>query len=272
MAEASAIETKAIVFWDLFRQQLPIIERIRNGDRAAFCELNFGEIPVNLEIMIGQINCQTICKPTHLEIYISPKSKKHINIMKEIYDYKPQFDSISFVMFRAFHITDEIASQIEYRDYIIKYDDIVVHSMLVTQNNMLYLDIILAIKPAAAHILKRFSVDDSKTHRTIWCDTTNATSLFLLQTLGETALLNYVRAVEKFPSTSKIINSLEFQELLSLRDYIPILEKSRNIHKCQYCSHSNMNVKLYRCSRCKTTRYCSVACQKADTTHATVCK
>jgi hypothetical protein len=128
-----------------------------------------------------------------------------------------------------------------------------------------------------------FVKDNGETSsRKILIPTNNMLDLMLVSALGEEVLLNYVGYIEYVVDEEQktALNAPDSTEVISdrcsideLRDEVAVCLQQYTRLFCDYCSRSNGQSKMSKCTKCGNGLFCSPVCYSLSTSrHAYVCQ
>jgi hypothetical protein len=241
----------------------------------------------------------------YIELYITPAlNPTNIPKMDALYARKPALDFcmiskykpylpngaiIQTLPFKPFGVNDddELAPK---TNIIFKYSDFGVQCLYgYNEKNKPTLNLVILVKePAASMCLVKktvtFQHDDGKTTtREIWGQGKYAPlDVLVLNIVGEYNFMNHIGYIEimhadDLKTTNDKLDADKmaaelFTELSDIRSALDVIIKQHNYKTCGYCSHSEIQVNLNRCTQCKNVYYCSKMCQKsAWKTHKLIC-
>jgi hypothetical protein len=250
---------------------------------------------IEIEYTIGEIN-RTYYNTKYdniVELYISPKLKKeNIIYMNKLYDayivnqreksdiYK-KLEYLTVVKYKAYNIKDALIEDINYDNYIIKYDDFGSQTFIgYNEEKLPVLNLVLYVKkPICDRILKKKKIsvimpDGSTSDVEKWLPhETTAFDIILLNIVGEYNFIHNIGYIEFLPEGDPLISEGSiFTELNDIRKQLLLLEKIKNINICSVCDRRELQKNILMCSKCKKIKYCGYNCQTIDyKTHKTFC-
>jgi hypothetical protein len=202
-----------------------------------------------------------------IELYISPKlSMDNIEALDRIYKdaieiFQPILgDELGIYKYRVFCEKDPFVESVEIPSQSglisLTNDDIGIQHQLGydEQKNMRIHLIIGILKPKAEQVLKPVEIKHENKVYNKWLPRdTQLIEIFLLNAMGEYAMTNIVGYLEFMP-----VDELTNFEPLDLARTITMIDNT----KCNICCRKKFQVeKLFKCSRCNKTIYCSPVCQ-----------
>lgn len=283
-------------FWSQFSTFWPQLYELIRGSpeqRVHALELINGLLTaedfkaVQIEMTYGEINRNAFpCAKDLVELYISPRLlKTNVNLVEQYYQARPTLPNLAVYKYRAYNPSDPLIENVVYPatettpEYTANYTDLGYQSSTgydgETKKPMLNL-VIYVKKPLADIILRKKKVTftnpaDASAEPIImekWLpQESTVVDLFLLNVLGEFHLVNDIGYIEFLPDGDPLIaNGSVFCELADLRGDVKLLESSLRAEPlhCKVCSRHQRQGNISSCSKCKTSTYCSVMCQRLD--------
>lgn len=202
-----------------------------------------------------------------IELYISPKlSMDNLEALDHIYKdaievFQPLIgDELGIYKYRVFCEKDPFVESVEIPSesglISLTSNDIGIQHQLGydDQKNMRIHLIIGILKPKAEQVLKPVEIKhEGKVYNKWLPRDTQLIEIFLLNAMGEYAMTNIIGYLEFMP-----VDDLDNFEPLDLVRTITMVDNT----KCNICRRKKFQVeKLFKCSRCNKTIYCSPVCQ-----------
>lgn len=238
---------------------------------------------IDIVITFGEKNNISIKEFSDIaELYISPKlDKNNITILDNLYkayfNYKEKYtyltkyaDKLFIVKFRPYHKSNTKIKNIE-----LKESNIINICDIGYQKNIGYIEnekneripvfhLIIGVRESTSKLLEKRNIKfENGKEREIYIFPQNTLEVIMENYIGEANLIRFIGYIEVIPE-DKLKLKNNFYSLDKLIDEIDIIKNNITNKKCQVCEIDQFQSRLYRCSQCKKSYYCSNLCQKVD--------
>lgn len=251
---------------------------------------------LDIEYTIGEANRIVFDQTANrVEMYISPRlDRRNIPYLEALYQTgeelirtSEKLTGLNIYKYRAYKANGELLSSVEYPNGdVFNYSDFgcqINHGVSeLGGKNVPVLHLVVWIKDTVApKVVEKKKVrfvnpdipNDPGTQLDRWLPSkSNVVDLLLLNMVGEWSIMHGIGYIEYMPEGMTDIDpKAEFRELLDIRKRMAFIHKG--LRKCSVCGRFEYQVrKLFRCSTCKKTIYCSALCAEIDSViHAQAC-
>ena len=224
---------------------------------------------IDIEIMFGQVNYQTMGFEHMVCLYISPKCKlANIPLLNELYNKRKPLKNLLTCKYKPFHLEHSpLIADITYRDIKVEPADIMYQSSysLDPERKELLLNFVFIVSEHLADkllIKKSITFDNKeKTTREVYLpNNTNILDSIVLNHIGEYNMMYHVGYMEFLPEDHDILQpDMEFKYLADIRKELQVLLKNKHETQCAICEHKEHQTVLLNDN---SNFYCSETCHQ----------